>query len=196
MSFSRLPYDTCSYKHKLGESIGAGEYQISTPNHCSPCYVPSPSIRLQHFGGSLCSALVDVDSELMGLNRKNTQDPSGKYLPTEKPYCPLEPLKDCNDLDSENCRLSNPPCTLRCRGWNRFEDLCQNPQDNALMTFDWNVSNRTIVKDNHRPSLPKPLDQSAALPHAEGQPEKPMWCGSMSDPHPLNYRTCQELQQY
>ena len=196
MSFSRLPYDSCSYKHKLAESIGAGEYQISTPNHCDPCFVPSPSIRLQHYGDALCDGLIDVDSELLGITRKSTHDPSGKYLPSKQPYCALKPLKECNELDSENCRLSNPPCTLRCRGWNRWEWLCRDPQENALMGFDWNVSNRTIVKDNHRPNVPKPIDQTLALPKSVETFEKPLWCGTQSDPHPLNFRTCKELEQY
>lgn len=196
MSFSRLPYDTCSYKHQLAESIGSGEYQISTPNKCDPCFVPSPSIRLQRFGDSLCPSLVDVDSELMGLTRKATKDPCLHYAPQETPYCTPTHLRECNDLDSENSRLSNPPCTMRCRGWNRWEWLCKNPQDNALITFDWNVSNRIVVKDNHRPHIEKPLDQTLALPNAHNQPEKELFCGMQSDPHPLNYRTAKELAEY
>jgi hypothetical protein len=65
------------------------------------------------------------------------------------------------------------------------------------MGFDWNVSNRTIVKDNHRPNIPKPIDQTLALPKTVETFEKPLWCGTQqSDPHPLNYRTCKELEQY
>ena len=31
MSFNKLNYDTCSYKQELSESIGPGEYQLTTP---------------------------------------------------------------------------------------------------------------------------------------------------------------------
>ena len=31
MSFNRLNYDTCAYKHNLAETVGPGEYQLKTP---------------------------------------------------------------------------------------------------------------------------------------------------------------------
>ena len=33
--------------------------------------------------------------------------------------------------------------------------------------FDFNINNRLIVKDNHRPCVPRPIDQSPALPPPE-----------------------------
>ena len=47
---------------------------------------------------------------------------------------------------------------------NRWEWLCLDPQEKVLIPFDHNINNRIIVKDNHRPIIPKPLDQSLALP--------------------------------
>ena len=38
-------------------------------------------------GNSTCSSCVDVDSELMGLNVKNTKCPSRLYLPSNEEYC-------------------------------------------------------------------------------------------------------------
>lgn len=198
MSFSRLPYDTCSYKQTLAESIGPGEYQVSTPNHCSPCFVPSPWIAVGGSGASICPReLVDVDSELLGITRKQSKCPGTNYLPSDKPFCDARPLSECNGLDSETTRLSNPPCTLRSRGWNRWEWLCKNPQDNVLVPFDNLVNNRLVVKDAHRPNVPEPLDQTLALPKPKDQPEKEHFCGSVPDmPHPLNYRVAKELEQY
>lgn len=196
MSFSRLPYDTCAYQHQLYESIGSGEYMLDNTNVCKPCFVPSPSINVQRFGASLCdTSLIDVDSELLGLNVKQTKCPSKKYLPSDKAFCGTKNLSECNDLDTEPTRLSNPPCTLRSRGWNRWEDLCQNPQDNALLRFEANISNRIVVKDTFRPHIEKPLDQTLALPKASPQ-QKPVFCGIQGEPHPLNYRKCGELKKY
>jgi hypothetical protein len=45
-------------------------------------------------------------------------------------------------------RLYNPPCTLRATGWNRFEDLPHNPQDNFETPFDFLIPSRTQSKDN------------------------------------------------
>jgi hypothetical protein len=198
MSFSRLPYDTCTYKQVLAESIGPGEYQVSTPNHCSPCFVPSPWIQVGGSGASICPKdLVDVDSELLGIMRKQSKCPGKNYLPSDEPFCKTQHLKECNSLDSETTRLSNPPCTLRSRGWNRWEWLCKNPQENVLVPFDNLVNNRLVVKDAHRPNIPKPLDQTLALPKPNDQPEKELFCGSEPEmPHPLNYRVAKELAQY
>jgi hypothetical protein len=199
MSFSRLPYDTCAYKHSLYESIGAGEYMLDNNNVCSPCFVPSPTVNLQRFGASLCDKrLIDVDSELLGLNVRQSKCPEQNYIPGAKSVCDkYTHLKECNDLDTEPTRLSNPPCTLRSRGWNRWEDLCQNPQDNALMRFEHNISNRLVVKDTFRPLVPKPLDSTLALPKIQQEKEaKPVFCGIQGDPHPLNYRKCGELKKY
>jgi hypothetical protein len=32
------------------------------------------------------------------------------------------------------------------------------------MPFDWNINNRLVVKDNHRPCVPTPQDQRDSLP--------------------------------
>jgi hypothetical protein len=53
---------------------------------------------------------------------------------------------------------------LRGHGWNRWEWLCHDPQENVSRPFEWNVSNRILVKDNHRPCIPKPLDPTPVLP--------------------------------
>lgn len=197
MSFTRLYSDSCAYKHQLNESIGPGEYMLDRNNICEPCFVPSPFVNVQRAGAAVCSRnLIDVDSELLGITRRASDCPGKKYLPQEKPFCNAMPLKDCNFLDSEPTKLSNPPCTLRSRGWNRWEWLCKNPQDNIDIPFDRNINNRLIVKDNHRPCLPKPIDQSQALPRPGAKMEKHVFCGGMADVHPVNYRTCKELSQY
>lgn len=71
---------------------------------------------------------------------------------------------------TESTRLSNPPCTLRGTGWNRWEWLCKNPQDRIEVPFDHMIDSVLMAKDNHRPLLPKPMSQTAALPIANNQP--------------------------
>lgn len=166
MSFSRLNYDDDTYKHMLRESIGPGDYMINRPRaDCEGCFVPSPDVRMSGFGAGVCGKeIIDVDSELMGITRKSTNCPAGKYVPESQPFCEMKMPKDCYGLTREDTKLSNPPCTLRGTGWNRWEWLCKNPQDKALMPFDFNISNRLVVKDNHRPCIPDPIDQSESLP--------------------------------
>ena len=117
--------------------------------------------------------LIDVDSELMNLTRPATNCPSRKYIPDGNQCNESHKLqeaknnlvhgKDCF-FDVEDTRLSNPACNLRGTGWNRWEWLCLNPQDRVLMPFDHNINNRLVVKDNHRPCIPKPIDVSLSLP--------------------------------
>ena len=71
MSFNRLPYDICSYKHELAESVGEGMYRLGTPpNSCEPCHTADPRIKLQSQGVSISrnTALIDIDSELKRIN--------------------------------------------------------------------------------------------------------------------------------
>lgn len=175
MSFNRLNYDTCAYKQNLYQSVGPGEYRLTEPpNSCNICTPQTPHIRLQKQGVSVKSdmPLIDVDSELMNLTRPATNCPSRKYIPDGSQCGLTNPNQKDNNLEhGNNCdfgiedtRISNPPCTLRGTGWNRFEWLCLDPQDRVLIPFDHNINNRIVVKDNHRPCVPRPIDVRLSLP--------------------------------
>jgi hypothetical protein len=158
MSFAKLSYDTCAYNTYLEESINVGKYMLNTPSvACKDnCFFTSPYVRLDKFGVAQCDnkELIDVDSELLGLNMKNTKCPKERTF--DSSYCKNGKLDDCTDtfMSPEDTKLSNPPCTLRGTGWNRWEWLCENPQDTAIMPFEREIQNRIVVKDNHRPCIP------------------------------------------
>jgi hypothetical protein len=170
---SRLNDDACAYTHTLRQSVGVGAYQLHAPRvECQSCFAKDPTVRLQKRGGARCpdrASVIDAHSDLLGLTRKASNCPTQKYLPgpngTVPSNCTLAVPPDCTWQSSrEDTRLSNPPCTLRGTGWNRWAWLCQDPQDRALLPFDTLVQNRLVVKDNHRPCLPCPLNPTAALP--------------------------------
>lgn len=171
MSFNRLNYDREAYSQDLRESVGQGMYALNTPiTDCQSCFPPDNE-STQGMNSSVClnRSLVDVSTELRGQTRPNSK--VAKYMP-EPEYCHSARLRDCRHaLHAEDTRLSNPPITLRGTGWNRFEWLCRDPQKNAVMPFDYNVNNRIVSKDNHRPYIQKPIDQSAALPTLNGTPD-------------------------
>ena len=165
MSFSRLNYDKDAYKQDLRESVGSGLYVLNTPiTDCQACFPPD-NHNTERMNSAICAnqTLVDVSSELLGITRHNSKAPKEKYLPNSG-FCSSVILKDCNAIHAEDTRLSNPPITLRGTGWNRWEWLCQDPQQNAFVPFDYNIANRIVAKDNHRPYIQRPIDQSAALP--------------------------------
>ena len=79
----------------------------------------------------------------------------------------LTHYRDCL-MTSEETRTTNPACNLRGTGWNRWEWLCLDPQERVEIPFDHNINNRILVKDNHRPCIPKPLDQTLSMPKYMG----------------------------
>ena len=175
MSSASLQHDPCSYQEKLKRSIGPGMYMLGTPaSDCDSCGrdIPNdPHLRWQSWGPGFCEpgSTVDTGSELLGLNYKNTKCAADQYLPGS--YQPKggvcaapgnQPVRECS-TPTESTRLSNPPCTLRCTGWNRWEWLCWDPQDTAVVPFDYLVSNRILMKDNHVPCIPSPPDQTNEL---------------------------------
>lgn len=234
MSFNRISYDNGTYKQNLNQSVGGAQYMLGTPNNldenCEQCYPYPPTIRLQSQGDSVLkdTPLVEVDSELMGLNRQLTKDPSKQY----KPCCPdascrggypcggginvecakcndnlkrgerpndgnLKHFKDCW-FPEEFTRLSNGPCTLRGTGWNRWEWTCIDPQERTEIPFDWNISSRTLSKDQHRPCVPNPIDANPALPKGGNLPcQKTIpACANNILPTDVQWRKCDTIRQY
>ena len=178
MSFNRLDYDMCSYEHTLRESVGPGEYYLTTPPvACGPCHPNDPKYRIQRQGviptGDQHST--DVSSDLRNTIRHGSKCPSKKHLPKENkdgsmcaettnPY-----FKECDMPSQEDTRITNPACNLRGTGWNRWEWLALNPQDNVLQSFTHPpIQYRIVAKDNHRACIPTPLDQNIPLPKDKG----------------------------
>lgn len=172
MSFTHLAYDPCTYRTDLLQSVGPGDYLMATPAlQCSTCVSGDPWLQ----GGgaaSICKdrPLIDVDSELHNLSRPATNCPAGHYHPSATPFCARTNFPDCHatSISCEDTRLTNPPCTLRATGWNRWEWLCQDPQDKVQMPFDWNIDTKLVAKDNFRPCIPTPIDQARSLPLDDG----------------------------
>lgn len=198
MSFSRLPYDECSYVYDVNQSMGVGQYVLKTPKPDDNVFFSNPSVPLNRYGASVCeSNVIDVDSELLGLNVKHTNCPSQQYRPSDKPFCNLVNMKELDPIRQVDTRQTNPPCTLRGTGWNRWEWLCQNPQDTALVPFETNINNRIVVKDNHRPCIPKPMDNTLALPkeRAGHEPVQDWRTYEQTSFPVVHWRSCKEIKQ-
>jgi|TARA_B110000240_G_scaffold190888_1_gene232677 hypothetical protein len=168
MSLTSNLYDVNNYKRNLQGTIGQGNYTLNNSNeHCNKC--SSPDIPNSSNGNSTCNSCVDVDSELIGLNVKNTKCASRLYLPSNEEFCDFKDETGCPVFTGESTRLSNPPCTLRGTGWNRWEWLCQNPQDKAIEPH-LNVlrqDTRLMTKDEHRACIPNLLEQGKVCPKSE-----------------------------
>ena len=165
MTSTRIINDVNQYSRDLTASTGTGNYTLEPNIQCDSCF--TPNIPNSQFGNSVCTGnLIDVDSELMGLNVVNTKCPEKLYLPSDLDFCNFKDENDCPVFTGENTRLSNPPCTLRGTGWNRWEWLCQNPQDKAIMPNErfLRVNTTLMTKDNFKACVPTLADQSLACP--------------------------------
>jgi hypothetical protein len=227
MSFNRSFYDEGAYKKDIDQSVGPGVYQTCQPC-IQGCYPSPPEIRLQRFGDSLSSTshLIDVESELLGgsLFRPASRDPSKKYVPNcpgsdcntgevcgqgvvgqcrgmrpgqRAPDGDLRHFQDCF-IPWENTRLSNPPCTLRGTGWNRWEWLCIDPQERVMVPFDYLIDTHILHKDNHRACIPAPIDPTPLLPRGGTLPCDPIGpaCAVPVAPPSVSWQKCSEIKQY
>ena len=175
---TRINYDSCSYTEKLKRTIGPGLYSLNTPyNDCSDCggFPDDPSLRYQHYGHNTCmmKTAIDDSSELLGINYKLTKCNAEEYFPgkyQKSSGCSVENYKTRECLaPREDTRLSNPACSLRGTGINRWEWLCYDPQAKAIEDFDRvPVNYRMVAKDNHVPLIEEPIDQTLCFPQYDG----------------------------
>ena len=213
-ALSSLRNDPTAYKADINSSVGPGQYVLSpvVPS-CRPCLNVDPRIAAQRVGDSLCQAqsIVDTESDLMNLSRRATRDPSGLYrgdgsdpIVCGKPGGSTMPYPICDGIPTVDTRLVNPPCTLRGTGINRFEWLCRDPQEHALMPFDACIDTSIVTKDAHRPFIARPLDPTMALPpgkHDAPSTGAPQWIPKLNGVGPVNepplmlYRSCQEVDR-
>lgn len=222
---NRLSYDDATYRQNLKQSVTPGEYTLATfaATHCGRCVMADPSIANMGAGSAPSCANgmseVDVESDLLNLPRPATNAPSGKYRGDGGPptVCGGAPSSAaarlltspgvCDGMTSVDTRLTVPTCTLRGTGWNRFEWLCRDPQEQALLPFDALINTGILMKDNHRPHLAQPIDQTMALPPSASRCVKPINAlsipcgdqGSREGPDgetpQIMWRTCAEVDR-
>ena len=134
MSFNRLKYDNCETKKYNKETSGPGNYMTETPKQCKMCWNDNPRIINQKGGDSLNSHVdwrfyagpVDIESDLLNINRQASSCPTNKYSPNCAPNNCTHQGEPCGTGVIESC--SNSKGTLRNK-WNR-------PEDNNLTNFE------------------------------------------------------------
>ena len=168
-NWTRNRADDCHITDDTRITTGPGRYSIEAPNgYCNATFAPEPTTRLQKWGNAQVESYVktDVESDLFNLNRTTSKGVCGLYDPNDNRMnsASKRAIKEAS-FPQTHARLNDPPCTLRGTGWNRWQWLCQNPQENVMMPFDWYVPGRLLHKDAHRPCIPTPLSPKPVLPH-------------------------------
>jgi len=153
MACTRFNDDPCRIKKQLQQSTDPGRWILNVPgNGSNPCYIEDPQIIIQKWGGNLRTNTINLESDLLGVNRQLSRDCLGKD--NYKNYnVPNEPIQypTCKALFTDQSRATNPAW------W--YRDLEQvdwyypplNPQENTCLPFQNNLSTRILEKDYFTP---------------------------------------------
>jgi hypothetical protein len=116
MSSNRLIYDNCAYEQKLNVSTGPSNYSMypGKYEHSSKC-----RIQLGQVGGNGVSIydgnMVDLESDLMGIDRRASMCSTSKYQPACK-SCSCGGVSTGLPCDCLKCRSKNlvnqPSCQM------------------------------------------------------------------------------------
>jgi hypothetical protein len=174
-SFEQLIYDTGTYNVDLKQSTAPLRWVLD-PNYantCNPCFPSNPGY-LGRVGVSIAkdTPLIDVESDLKLLNYRNSRNPQDKYIPPTHCVTDNYHFSDCANL-TDYSRIMLPVCTFRgIVGPNRYSPLCLQPQDENrwLQPSEIGINYRMVVKDNHTPCIPCPINQCLVLPRPIDKP--------------------------
>lgn len=169
MSFNRLIYDSCEYIHRLHEQTSPLSYQLNPLFHESTkkCLNDYPGFlgSMGGMGFGVGAREIDIDSELRNQFRIASRCPEEKYIPncdcgncSRSSSCNnysnglpcnctecrnTNALAGCTDMFVEqNLRTKGGCNTLREIGIDRFDYLCENPQDLDKVVFYRNTNRR------------------------------------------------------
>lgn len=213
MSFERARYDVCAYNRHVADSMASAGYGITRPViQEEGVFIEEPGIQMGQntIPGNRMSAVSD-ESDLLNLGRPLSECNTSQYkpacsLPTEDDGYPCGTSQLAQNpkqvrFNSENTRLSDPVSNSRgAFVTDHFDPLIYDPQSRLFPPHSnqkWNISNRLVVKDNHRPCIPvprvnsmKPPVKKGGLPIPRVNPNTP---GVFTDPMYV-YGVCGENQ--
>lgn len=155
MANTRFNYDPCRTKKQLQQATGPGRYILNVPgNGANPCYMEDPQIIIQKWGGNLRTNSTNLESALLGVNRKFAgRDCLGKdeYTNHMVSSRPIE-YPSCSMLYTEQSRAIMPAWTARDLEQVDWYTLPLNPQENTCLPFHNNLSTRILEKDYYNNS--------------------------------------------
>jgi len=167
MSSTRSKNDNFHQEDDMRITSYAIRYQLDKPEHNCPSSFPAePSIRLQYSGASWLQGQwkTDIESDLFNINRlgNRVKNNAIQYNPDHNKMNDKQLVNPADlTLGVTYQRLYNPPCTLRATGWNRWDSLHHDPQDNFETPFDFFIPSRTQSKDAWvKQSCYKKMEQS------------------------------------
>jgi hypothetical protein len=168
MANTRFFYDDARTTKQLQQSTDVGRWILNVPgNGNKPDYIEDPQIRLQKWGANLMTNCVDLETQLLGVNR-----PLGKDCLIENNYQNSKFQTNTQSINyPNNNTLTCDESRVTCPAWT-FRDKEQvdwyypplNPQENTCISFQNNISTRILEKDYFVPYIP-PMQNTDLMPH-------------------------------
>jgi hypothetical protein len=158
MANTRFFYDDCRTEKKLQESTDQGRWILNVPgNGERPDYIADPQIRIQGWGANLMTNSIDLESQLLGVNRRLGTDCLGLDQYNNKKYeahtrTMVYPVN--TSLTTEQSRVITPAWMVRDLEQVDWYYPPLNPQENTCMPFLNNLSSRILEKDNFVQKMP------------------------------------------
>lgn len=153
MAFTRFKYDEGRTKKSLQQATDPGRWILNVPgNGANPCYIEDPQIIIQKWGGNLRTNTINLESDLRGVNRQLGRDCLGKddYKQFSVSSNPIQ-YPSCVKLTTDQSRATNPAWWYRDLEQPNWDYVPINPQINACMHFENNLSTRILEKDYYTP---------------------------------------------
>jgi hypothetical protein len=162
MAFTRFKYDDCRTKKSLQQATDPGRWILNVPgNGDKPFYMEDPQIIPQKWGGNLRTNVINLESDLRGVNRHLSRDCLGKdeYQKYNVPNQAIQ-YPTCSTLTTEQSRATNPAWWYRDLAQTDWSYPPLNPQTNVAIPFQNNLSTRILEKDYFTPKRDCVLDEN------------------------------------
>lgn len=183
MAYTRKIYDENAYKKELQESTEPGRYSLLEDSSFNnqTCFQETPEIHsgLGQYRISENNDMINAESDLFNLNRKDSKDPKQQY-PYVKPEYKNQPkLEKCDKTDLQReYPLLEAPVFKREQAIHvpRFDSLCLNPQSMSRIRANSYIGldSRLFFRDNHQGKKPILIEQEKALPQPSDEWVSPL----------------------
>ena len=155
MAFTSIKNEPCRIRKQMQEMTDQGRYMNNVPGPgADVCFFEDPQLRLQKWGANLCTNSINLESDLLGLNRNLNRDciKENNYLIHQTKSSRIK-YSTCLP-STEESRAIMPAWTVLDMEQNRWDYLPLNPQENVCYPFQNNLSTRVLEKDYYKTKWP------------------------------------------
>tara|TARA_Y100000590_G_scaffold466755_1_gene643224 strand:- start:3279 stop:3788 length:510 start_codon:yes stop_codon:yes gene_type:complete len=101
----------------------------------------NPEIQLQQIGKYINNSNIDINSELLNLDKPLNKDVTNNLKNSDTT---TEKILDTLQFNTEHTLLTNPSNNIKGMAKNRWLELYLNPQNNSIEPFDRNGKNSVL----------------------------------------------------